>query len=757
MLTLLQEAQQHAISVSDRRAQLLAFTAIAEIEDKFADLDPAKSILPRLIGELANFADVKVKAGILERLSKLNRISSNLQQAVDIANMAEDEITRVELLCDAAAAQTVASNRRLSIALLQAALSSANSIVPQGHADDAALVVIGTAIELGELEIASNAAYGLSGNREKVSALRDTVFGPELSVRHIKEPLGLVKAGRIDESIAALRHAVVAASQLPAQPLHDNLLHDLAKDQLAIQDWQGLIDTVHEITDPDRTSDLMRGYIRAFVRTNRDEMVRNILLHLNSKPKALGFLLDLAAEQLDAGTVAEASKTLHHASRMAALLPDPGNQIVAYQALARALCQAGDAERAAFTADLIEEPVQRAAALIMIARCRHDAGYSEDASLVASQVLDILGADDGEEQDEFDQEGQRKQVDDVLTATAALFSSVGDVDGILQAISLIEDEVVKVGNLLYAAKVRLNRGEIDNASRILTWPAVPGAITAAFQRNDIDQFTFSQDVWEWLADIARSQARLGDFDGAFRTFNLLRGRKEEALGLIAGGQAKRHDLNAAEATLFRIKNPFYRLLGIYESLGEAAGFADRFVLARLLREGVLAATKYTEVTPPDTLATSPIPGAAFKTLALDLASVGDITSAVEAANRLPDYMGPRETLIEIAKFQASAGDTTGAVQLLLRLLGQIGHSNLAAYGSIAATQAWVGDEGGAMRWISSLKDPLAKTYALIGVLEGMIKRQEGAILRPQHRIARWEGGLESLPDILNFDRYGARQ
>jgi tetratricopeptide (TPR) repeat protein len=302
----------------------------------------------------------------------------------------------------------------------------------------------------------------------------------------------------------------------------------------------------------------------------------------------------------------------------------------------------------------------------------------------------------------------------------------------------IRDSLAYVQALAEIAKANAQAGQMDTARATFTQ-----ALQTVQMIEDTD------DRVEALAAIAKAQAKAGQFDTALQTaqmigYSLARVR---ALAAIAKVQAKARQLQMARATFTQalqtaqlIENPVFRAVALAE-IAEAQAQAGQMDTARAtftyalqtagadrLAWGFIAEAQARAGLLDDALITAGFFEHSFARL-LELVEVakakakaGQFDTALQTVQMIEDSSARAEVLAEIAKAQAQAGLFDTALQTAQK----IGYAwyRAPALTAIARAQAKAGRAEDALKWVRRLVDPRARTWALIGVAQGILGIEE---------------------------------
>ncbi|TAJ98209.1 hypothetical protein EPO44_11930 [bacterium] len=99
-------------------------------------------------------------------------------------------------------------------------------------------------------------------------------------------------------------------------------------------------------------------------------------------------------------------------------------------------------------------------------------------------------------------------------------------------------------------------------------------------------------------------------------------------------------------------------------------------------------------------------------------AIATLREALQTANAINIASIKQSALERIAIAQANAGDFKGALQTA-NSIGNI-HQKTTALRAIASAQAGSGDVKGALAWALNESLPFVKSYALLGVAEGVL-------------------------------------
>lgn len=106
-------------------------------------------------------------------------------------------------------------------------------------------------------------------------------------------------------------------------------------------------------------------------------------------------------------------------------------------------------------------------------------------------------------------------------------------------------------------------------------------------------------------------------------------------------------------------------------------------------------------------------------IAMAQASAGDLKGAVQTANSISAAYQKGNFLQAISRTQAMTGDVKGALQTANSI--EDASQKAGALGQIAMARAMAGDVKGALAWSLDQSSPYLRSYALLGVAEGVLK------------------------------------
>jgi tetratricopeptide (TPR) repeat protein len=279
----------------------------------------------------------------------------------------------------------------------------------------------------------------------------------------------------------------------------------------------------------------------------------------------------------------------------------------------------------------------------------------------------------------------------VQLAIADAQIQAGDSKGARETLSRIEGEQRFDG---FAMLVRhlTEKGQRDEAGK-----TIEESLRAA---KDLADET-SQDAA--LHKIAIAQADAGDVTGALRTAESMPGKKERSVD----GSWQSHPFKELCLVAVRCRS------GDFKGAREAADTIDD-----QYQEGYQK-------------------GNSLRVIARTLAEAKDVKGALATAAAIQhDFIKPA-TYIDIGRVLAKAGDRAGAANAFakaLELAQGVPEKQLwylywdgarsTLLRALAAAQAEAGEEATARAWIAKLERPYLKSWALVGLSEGAVKRAQ---------------------------------
>jgi RNA polymerase sigma factor (sigma-70 family) len=274
---------------------------------------------------------------------------------------------------------------------------------------------------------------------------------------------------------------------------------------------------------------------------------------------------------------------------------------------------------------------------------------------------------------------------------AAALARAGDIEGAL----VLARGLASDGNNL---EMEINRSEIPRAmAEIAREQAKAGAIDAAKAtlREALEVAkTVPQHggvLFDRVRRVAEVQCEIADLEGVKASADFIVGEPSEkvlAMVSVARAQVKAGDASSARATL----RDALKLAG---EVGPRANVINDDPTANADR--------------------------VFKEIAIAQAEVGDGKGALEtvASRGFDDWRS--ETLSAIAPIQARLGDMPAALATIRSI--PIPARAAQAYAALASVQAKSGAEPATLAWIARLDDPTARSFALIGIIEGRAARE----------------------------------
>jgi RNA polymerase sigma factor (sigma-70 family) len=273
---------------------------------------------------------------------------------------------------------------------------------------------------------------------------------------------------------------------------------------------------------------------------------------------------------------------------------------------------------------------------------------------------------------------------------AAALARAGDIAGAFAVVREIGNEGDKPtltlirSSELPRALIEIAREQAKAGARTAAIETLAEARSTALERTPVDSLSS-----ERVRRVAEAQVEVGELAGAKLSAEAIESDDVEmglALAALARGQAKAGDRQAASATL-----------------REAHAHAQAIQAPRA-----------------NSIGDSPTANAnrVFREIALAEAETGDAKTALAtvAGRGTSDWRSP--ILADVSLIQARQGDAAGA----LATAASIPDATRAAeaYRSIAAQQAQSGDASAAVEWVTRLKAPTARAFALIGITEGIV-------------------------------------
>ena len=414
-----------------------------------------------------------------------------------------------------------------------------------------------------------------------------------------------------------------------------------------------------------------------------------------------------------------------------------------------------------------EQKARRARARTILQNAREEAEKIADAPGKAFALADIAAA--------YIRAGDRKAAlhlatlvkpvhhkTEIFRQIAVAQAGIGHLGTALITLKQIDKRFIceKTETLAQIAVALLEAGKRDDASRALE-QAVKLSLT--LKTNDLGTLPA-------LRQVAWSQARLGDIKGALKTTNLIgrlpdnpdtvRSFYNHALLNVAEAQADAGDIEGAIKTTGLMKPPaLLSFSGAFVAIARGVAAKGEIKLAltyiELLNLPEQKLRAMAEVANRQTVAgnkaaaketcrealqmAGSISNPVGKAMGLGFVSkaqakAGDIEGALKTAHVIAELEAKGggvgfccSALAEIGLIQARGKDLEGANKTFaLALKIALGNklTTVRDFEEVASAQAMAADDQNAIAWTTKLDSPRGRTYALLGVANGLIKREQ---------------------------------
>jgi Flp pilus assembly protein CpaB len=414
----------------------------------------------------------------------------------------------------------------------------------------------------------------------------------------------------------------------------------------------------------------------------------------------------------------------------------------ALKEMAAVLARKGDFKGALNTATFIKNRLNKIGALTQIAVAQAKAGDRAGGESTLQQAIKLAEPFQAKDREEKSQAavfiaaaqgrmGNPERAIQIIATTQETSSDVrvskqtalkeialalvegGDVNGALRTLQGQMFEVpilLEIAEVDKAASQKVISHAVEVAKSVRNLDEL--GMAAAFQASD-------------LAMVARAQARAGDLKGALSTASLI--------DKLINDQRQKTQPMGKDKVPFVFAGPssltfLCKIPALLEIATAQAKQGDRAASQATFNKALEAVrAEVGESLKNETLAR----------IALAQASAGDVKEAAQTAAALDDDRDKALVLREIAVAHAELGDhaaSRAAFQQAVRLASTRWPSALK---EITAAQAKAGDVKSARETLSILSSPLQKSYALLGIAEGMLAK------------ADQQQGRKAVPSLTN--------
>jgi len=403
----------------------------------------------------------------------------------------------------------------------------------------------------------------------------------------------------------------------------------------------------------------------------------------------------------------------------------------ALKEMAAVLARKGDFKGALNTATFIKNRLNKIGALTQIAVAQAKAADRAGGESTLQQAIKLA---------ETFQAKDREEKSQAAVFIAAAQGRMGNPEKAIQTIATTPEtssdvRVSKQTALKEIALAQMEGGDINGAFRTLqgqmfevpilleiaevdkaaSQKVISHAVEVAKSVRNLDELGMAAMFQASdLAMVARAQARAGDLKEALSEASLI--------DKLIDDQRQKTQPMGKDKVPIRFAGPssltfFCKIPALLEIATAQAKQGDRAASQATFNkalEAVRAEVDSRESLKSETLAT----------IALAQASAGDVKEAAQTAAALDDDRQKALVLREIAVAHAELGDhaaARAAFQQAIRLASTRWPSALK---EITAAQAKAGDVKSAGETLSILSSPLQKSYALLGIAEGMLAKAE---------------------------------
>jgi tetratricopeptide (TPR) repeat protein len=414
-------------------------------------------------------------------------------------------------------------------------------------------------------------------------------------------------------------------------------------------------------------------------------------------------LVLVAEAQTKAGERVAALQTLHQSFMLADALPNEDNhdfyvRLSVLGPIAGAQAEAGDVDAAREAVEAMRMPkVEKVVGVYVV-----DPEFLENNRAVARVEIAIAQARAGKPKEAADTLGQLDEKrregfgTHALAEVAAAHARAGEWKRAEETVKAIKNEVFQVRGWLAIAKLQAKAGKGDAARASIA------EALRAIPREIPEDIPGQTDRAGGLQLIALAQAELGDRKTALLT-------AESIPDLPPVGDQKILQFPYKEMTLVMLQAE----AGDYKAAKKAAEAIDANYQGGSTRAH------------------------AFRLIARAQAEGKHVKGALETADAIEHGFEKAAAYTEVAQAQARAGDRDGAAQTFEKALGfaeavpeapsksdlDRGYFRPSLLRTLAAAQAEVGQEKAAWVWIARQSSPYLKACALVGLADGIVKRQ----------------------------------
>jgi RNA polymerase sigma factor (sigma-70 family) len=415
-------------------------------------------------------------------------------------------------------------------------------------------------------------------------------------------------------------------------------------------------------------------------------------------------------------------------------------------------------------ADAVQDPGQKARALLLLAEAQTAAGQSKAALETLRKAFAAAGT---MPVDDYGQVNSRWQV---LAGVAGAQAEAGDVDAARKTVEAIRKPAGNIEALqpalshgsayLAIAVAQAKAGKYQTATE--TVGLIDDKLGWLRGRAQVDIVAVQARASDWkaaratvaslpqdpnkvraLAALAPAQAKAGKQDEARKSLDEALGivndflmdrqgqeQRAETLSVLARAQAEMEDVKAALVTAETIPDVTEK-----DTFGKVISFPfrERTLVELKARAGDFAgATKIAEKIDGE-YHDGYQRGYAFQVIARAQAEAKDVKAALATAGRIEHDITKVAAYTDVARTQARAGDEAGAAKTFAEALKfatevpeekwPFGRPQLLR--ELAAAQAEAGAAAAAREWIAT-QGPYLRTWALVGLAEGLAKQKRGA-------------------------------
>jgi tetratricopeptide (TPR) repeat protein len=437
----------------------------------------------------------------------------------------------------------------------------------------------------------------------------------------------------------------------------------------------------------------------------------------------------IALAQTKAGDLEGALQTARSCEQDLPDSPSTQQNKSALKEMASVLARKGDFKGALNTAAFIKNRLNKIGALTQIAVAQAKAGDRAGGESTLQQAIKLAEAFQAKDREEKSQgdvfiaaaQGRMGNPERAIQTLATTPETSSDVRVSKQsalkeiALALVEGGDVNgafrtLRGQMFEVQILLEIAEVDKAA---SQKVISHAVELAKSVRNLDELGMAAMFQATdLAVVAKTQARAGNLKEALSTASLID-------KLINDQRQKTRLLEEAKVPI-RFAGPssltfFCKIPAILEIATAQAKQGDRAASQATFNKALEAVrAEVRESLKNETLAR----------IALAQASAGDVKEAAQTAAALDDDRDKTLVLREIAVAHAELGDhaaSRATFQQAVRLASTRWPSALK---EISAAQAKAGDVKSARETLSILSTPLQKSYALLGIAEGMLAKAE---------------------------------